>query len=286
MKQKKCLIAGLPESGKSTYLGALWYTINYHKDKDNMQLKASMNNPPENVEQLMALSTKWVNVEDMDRTSSDVPDNITFNMTDGVEEFTLDVPDFRGESIRQLITRNQPKSFDEWIEKGDTLLYMISDINSGVFADDFQEDEEELAEGYDEIPKFEIEKMTPAALNMLILRYFYERCKFRKVAICLTAWDKVIKEYAKVNPKEYLKEKSPALYNFIEYHFPTADIYGLSAQGESYEYETIPGTDEKRVKADCKKRLQSKTMKGERAYIVEGTEEDNDITKPIAVLLK
>ena len=289
MEQRKCLIAGLPESGKSTYLGALWNTINFHKEKEHMKLKAAPNNPPENVEQLMALSTRWVNVEDMDRTSSDVPDSISFNLTNGTEEFTLEVPDFRGESIRQIVTRNQPKSFDEWIEKGETLLYMISDLDSGVFADDCTEDESEKAEGSEDIPDFDIKNMTPAALNMLILRYFSERCKFRKVVICLTAWDEVVKKCGKVSPASYLEENSPALYNFIEYHFPNVVSYfGLSAQGEKYEYEPIcqGGTGQKKVTAECKKRLQEKTRKGTRAFAVADKDENYDITLPIAALFE
>lgn len=290
MEQRKCLIAGLPESGKSTYLGALWNTINFHKDKEQMKLKAAPNNPPDNVEQLMALSTRWVNVEDMDRTSSDVPDSISFNLTNGTEEFVLEVPDFRGESIRQIITRNQPKSFDEWIEMGDTLLYMISDVSAGIFADDYQEDENEETADSEVIPEFDIKKMTPAALNMLILRYFSERCRFRKVVICLTAWDEVIKNCGKTNPTTYLKEQSPALYNFIEYHFPNVVTYfGLSAQGEKYDYETITdleGNKQLTVTAECKRRLQEKTRNGTRAFAVVDKEENYDITLPIAALFQ
>lgn len=289
MEQRKCLIAGLPESGKSTYLGALWNTLNFHKNREKMALKAATNNPPEDVEQLMALSTRWVNVEDMDRTSTDVPDSISFNLTDGVEEFTLEVPDFRGESIRQIISRNQPRSFDEWIEKGDTLLYMISDVSPGVFADDYQADEDEDEEGGDEIPDFDIKRMTPAALNMLILRYFSEKCEFSKVVVCLTAWDEVIKNSGRVNPSAYLKEQSPALYSFIEYHFPGVQFFGLSAQGDEYEYEEYPesgGKIPKKVTVDCKKRLQNKTKKGERAFVVTDRDENYDITLPIAALFE
>ncbi len=289
MEQRKCLIAGLPESGKSTYLGALWNTINFHKEKEQMKLKAAPNNPPDNVEQLMALSTRWVNVEDMDRTSSDVPDSISFNLTNGKEEFALEVPDFRGESIRQIITRNQPKSFDEWIETGDTLLYMISDVSAGVFADDYQEDENEGLTGSDEMPDFEIKNMTPAALNMLILRYFSERCRFRKVVICLTAWDEVIKNCGKINPAAYLMEQSPALYNFIEFHFPNLVTYfGLSAQGEKYDYEPTgqDGNEQKKVSAECKRRLQEKTRNGTRAFAVADKDENYDITLPIAALFE
>lgn len=288
MEQRKCLIAGLPESGKSTYLGALWNTINFHKEKEHMKLKAAPNNPPDNVEQLMALSTRWVNVEDMDRTSSDVPDSISFNLTNGTEEFSLVVPDFRGESIRQIVTRNQPKSFDEWIETGETLLYMISDVNSGVFADDCLEDESEQAEGSEDIPDFDIKKMTPAALNMLILRYFSEKCHFRKVVICLTAWDEVIKNRGKINPATYLEEQSPALYYFIGYHFPNVAYFGLSAQGERYEYEPSNQdvNEHKKVTAECKKKLQEKTRKGKRAFAVADKDENYDITLPIAALFE
>ncbi len=294
MEEKKCLIAGLPDAGKSTYLGALWYIINNDVNKDKMSLKVSANNPPENLEQLSILSNRWLKVEDMDRTSTDVPSNISFNLVpqSGGEDFTLEVPDFRGESIRQIITQNQPKEFDEWCDRADTMLYMMSNIAPSLFADDYQtdDDEEEMGEKKTAEPEFEVKKMSAAAQNMLILRYLAETKKYKKVVICLTAWDKVMAAHPDKTPEEYVKEVSPALYNLIRYYYEDhVTFYGLSAQGAEYAYEEVTGSDgqeQKRVKEAFRKRLREATRKGERAFVVVDKEKNADITMPIAELLK
>ena len=69
------------------------------------------------------------------------------------------------------------------------------------------------------IPTLEAKDMTPAAQNMLILRYLKENYKFDKIVVCLTAWDKILSDDNTAIPEKYLMEKSPALYNFISYHF-------------------------------------------------------------------
>ena len=295
MEQNKCLIAGLPDAGKSTYLGALWYVINNDVQKDAMALKVSPNNPPENTEQLVTLSGRWLKVEDMDRTSTDVPSNISFNLIpkDGGEDFTLEVPDFRGESIRQIITMNQPKEFDEWCERADTMLYLMSDVAPDRFADDIVTDDDEM-EGIetkttDKVPEFDVKHISAAAQNMLILRYLASKKRYKKVVICLTAWDNVMKTFADITPEEYVREESPALYNLIKYYYPEVVFFGLSAQGAEYEYEVIDGDDgqkQKRVTEACKKRLREATRKGERAFVVVNKDKSPDITLPIAELLR
>jgi len=300
MKQRKCLIAGLPDAGKSTYLGALWYVINNDPNKDSFMLKASENNPPENVEQLVHLSNKWMRVEDMDRTSVDVSNNISFNLTpnEGGEDFVLNVPDFKGESIRQVITMNQPKEFDEWCESSDTLLFLMSDVKPGRFADDYYIDEDEVEEektsqqdtpSQESIPEFDPRKMPIASQNMLVLRFLAEKKQFSKVVICITAWDKVMSAFPNKSPEEYVREEAPALFNFVKYYFPLVMFFGLSAQGEEYNYEEYDGEDgqkHKRVTKECKTRLMNATRKGSRAFVVADKEKSFDITIPIAELLK
>ena len=296
MKQKKCLIAGLPDAGKSTYLGALWYVINNDIHKDQFALKASANNLPENVEQLSALSQRWMRVEDMERTSQDVASNITFNLTpkDGEDDIVLKVPDFRGESIRQVISGTQPKEFDEWLEASDTLLYLMSEVSPDRFADDYVQDEDEKQAEQKQangsmVPAFDLKKMSHCAQNMLTLRYLAAYGSFSKVVICLTEWDKMINGQDERTPEDFLREESPAFYNFINYHFKHVTFFGLSAQGAEYEYEEYDGEDgqkHKRVTETCKKKLQAATLKGDRAFVVADNEKSNDITLPLAELLK
>lgn len=294
---KNCLIVGLPDSGKSTYIGALWHVVQNDADKIDLSLIASDDNLPNNTVQLTALSKSWHNVEDMDRTSSDVPNSISLILRRKNEEseFTLNVPDFRGESIRQIVTKNQPQEFDDWCQKADSLLYMVANIHPGIYADDFINDEDDEDDDevtatktqLKEVPPLEPKNMTPAALNMLLLRYLKEHVSCKKIVICLSAWDKISRVSPCISPENYLKGHSPALYNFIKYHFPETRFYGLSAQGEAYSYvEAGEGESKKKtVTVECKKHLQDLTIKGERAFIYEDENLSYDITKPLAALL-
>lgn len=58
------------------------------------------------------------------------------------------------------------------------------------------------------------------------------------------------------NPKDYLRDESPALYNFIEYYIPNADIIGLSSQGLEYPKENEESYEA--TKKGNKKRKQEK----------------------------
>ena len=276
-----CLIAGLPDSGKSTYIGALWYVTQNDSDKGGLSLVASCDNLPENTQQLNTLSRTWVNVEDMDRTSSDIPNSISLILKKHGEEkeFEVHIPDFRGESIRSIVTKNHPKELDDWCEKANGLIYMISDIGRTIFEDDLGCDEDEdvdnNSEKLSQPPQLDPKNITPSTLNMILLKYIKEKLNTNKVVICLSAWDKIEQHWTN-SPEEYLKEKSPALYNFICYHFPEVKFYGLSAQGGNY-YED----DSRKVSKEFKKELQKKMLEGKRAYIYDGTEKSFDITKPI-----
>lgn len=282
-----CLIAGLPDSGKSTYIGALWYVLQNDVDKIQLSLVSSTDNLPENTKQLNTLSKTWHNVEDMDRTSNDVPNSISLILKRQGDdnEFTLNLPDFKGESIRAIVTKNHPKELDDWCEKADGLIFMISDISHGIFEDDFISDDDEVDDTnkLSQPPQLEPKSITPATLNMILLKYLKEKLQTDKVVICLSAWDKVEKE-CKSSPEDYLKNNSPALYNFICYHFPAATFYGLSAQGDSYRYESEAET--KKVSKECKEDLQKRMRSGKRAYIYDGKEKSFDITKPIFKLLE
>lgn len=290
MEAQDCLIAGLPFSGKSTYIGALWHVVKHDTDKIDLSLVASDENLPENTDQLNTLSKHWRNVEDMDRTSKDVPNSISMILKSKDEdtEFTLNVPDFKGESIRQIITKNQPTELDNWCEKANCIMYMMSNISPGIYADDFpkEEEEEQIEETLKVVPPLKPEKMTPATQNMLILRYIREYTSCRKIAICITAWDKITRLSPNKDPEEYLQDESPALYNFIKFHFPEVLFFGISAQGAEYEYEEKTGNagKVKVIKEESRKKLLEKTREGKRAFI--NNESVHDITIPLAALLR
>lgn len=297
MEKHKILIAGLPDTGKSTFIGALWAIVRNYSDVIKSKMKASDSDVPDLVEKLDNLGEAWECVRYIKRSSEDIPENMRIELVTADEEIgvTLDFPDFRGESFRNIISQNQPKTIDDWCEHADSLLFFINDFKSGTFYDDIKDFEEDndLNKNRFNQPGLSPELMTPATQNMLILRYLKEHSHFKKVTICITQWDRYVKIHSTnkkmKSPEVVLQKQSPALYNFIKYHFPQATFYGLSSQGDEYKYEQQTDeqkkNDEKLVKADCKKRLLEWGKKGQRAFICWDKEYSFDITSLIYNML-
>ena len=291
MGKMKFLIAGLPESGKSTFIGALWTIVRKANPNLSVSLKAVENELPEQLEYLKKISQSWQKVEDIDRTAEDVPEDILIKLVthDTNSEIILDFPDFKGESFRSIISKNQPQQLDEWCQKSDILLYFMSDLSIGSFYDDFEDYENDTKENQDKFKGGEHIKpsqMTPAAQNMLILRYLKEHYSFKKVIICLTQWDEYVKydsqEANRESPEKILKQNAPVLYNFITYHYPNAQFCGISSQGAAYQYEKPDGKEKKplvkKVTDACKKELKERYRQGKRAYICRDKQLSFDIT--------
>lgn len=82
------------------------------------------------------------------------------------------------------------------------------------------------------------------------------------------------------NPKDYLRDESPALYNFIECYIPNADIIGLSSQGLEY-----PKENEESYEA-TKKEIKAKTREGKRSFVEVGDDIIHDLSLPLYLLIK
>jgi hypothetical protein len=90
-------------------------------------MKASDSDVPDLVEKLDNLGEAWECVRYIKRSSEDIPENMRIELVTADEEIgvTLDFPDFRGESFRNIISQNQPKTIDDWCEHADSLLFIL-----------------------------------------------------------------------------------------------------------------------------------------------------------------
>ena len=298
MDKHKILIAGLPDTGKSTFIGALWALVKHYSKQISLSMIASDSNVPDLVEKLDNLSQAWERVMYIQRSSKDIAENMQIELVSSADEtkiVSLDFPDFMGESFRKIISQNHPKEINLWCKNADSLLFFINNFSFGIFYDDFEsyKKDDDVSKLRFNHPELTPENMTPATQNMLILRYLKEHSNFKNVTICITQWDKYVKVHSTplklVSPEEYLKKNSPALYNFIKYHFPSARFYGLSSQGGEYKYnkqtEEQIEKDIRIVNANCKNKLKQFTKEGKRAFVCWDKEISYDITKLISEIL-
>lgn len=273
MKKINCLLAGLPDTGKSTYIGGLWYNLQNQSSK--MKMKASRE-LVDDTQRLEALSTPWLRGEKVDRTTEDKSSSVELRIEkkSNGDVLTINIPDFSGETFRQIIEMAENKDLDNWCKTADTLFYMANKLESGHFEDDADigiADDNEVRN--DKIPPFNSQKMSASAQNIMVLKYLFGIKCFKRMIFGISCWDKVTNNGTfPENPDSWLKNQSPALYNFLKNHQPNSIIVGISAQG--LDYEGINNNI-----------ITNKTISGERAFVEIDDEIKYDLSLPLYMLI-
>lgn len=271
MNTTSCLIAGLPNSGKSTYIGALWY--NLQNRSENMKFKAS-DNLPDNIQHLNELSKLWIKAQKLDRTNAGTFDSVVLNVELKETNYSLsiNVPDFLGETFLSIIDKQESEELNEWCNKTDTLFYMVHEVDAGHFNDDVDIKDADMDEQNDKISPLKSSDMPAATKNILILKYLFGKKKFKRVVFALTWWDEITENGSKsINPEVWLKNNSPALFNFIKHSCNDCKIIGISAQGFNYEKLN-------------KKEIIKKTKDGKRAFVEIDNDIEYDLSLPLYIL--
>lgn len=274
MESRKCMIAGLPSSGKSTYIGALWYNL----CNSNTNMLMSAGELPVHIELLEKLSDLWQKIQKIERNSTEqnVVDNVLINLKvkQTGQEIALSVPDFWGEKFYNIIDQNNTDEIDEWCKEADSLFYMVCDVSNGLFYDDDKIEKE--SEGENDVLPLETKTMSPSAINIMVLKYLFSHKKFKRLVLAVTRWDDVTNNGDDPeNPEVWLKSKSPALYNFVKHNYPDALIIGLSAQGCNYRKKNWNKDD-----------MLEKTENGVRAFVNDKNGIYYDLSKPLNFLMQ
>ena len=283
MSITKCMIAGLPGSGKSTYIGALWYCLMHPEKIEGIKMVADKMNLADDLTVLNRLSDAYKYVKLIDRNYSDQNETVQINLkvADSDTRLQVEIPDFLGENFRDLVELKESELVSEWLKDTDTLVYFMNEVTPPEFEDDHGPEDDESPMPAKEVPQFSIKTISAVAMNIMVLKCLLNKKSFKKVVIVLSWWDqKTNNGTTKNNPQEYLKDNSPALFNFIQYHIPNFEIIGLSAQGQEY-----PTKDQENYEA-TKKEIKAKTREGKRSFVEIGDEIVHDLSLPLYLLIK
>ena len=283
MNMTKCMIAGLPGSGKSTYIGALWYCLMHPDNIEGIKLVADKMNLADDLTVLNRLSDAYKNMKLIDRNYSDQNETVQINLkvADSDTKIQVEVPDFLGENFRDLVELKESELVSEWLKDTDTLVYFMNEITPPEFEDDHGPEDDEKPMPAKEDPQFSIKTISAVAMNIMVLKCLLNKKSFKKVVIVLSWWDKNTDNgVVPNNPQKYLKEYSPALFNFIQHHIPNFEIIGLSAQGLEY-----PKEDQGNYEA-TQKEIKAKTREGKRSFVEIGDKIVHDLSLPLYLLIK
>lgn len=280
MAQEKILLCGLPESGKTTFLAALWYLL-YEKE---IPTELTLGAFPQYRDYLNRLSGKWSRFNPIDRTATDEIREIRLQLVDGSSggEVELRVPDMSGETWESVwSSRFCAAHVAEWaVDAAGIMLFLHADnIRQSIdiaTRDAMTGPIEE--EGDEPIVKPWSPSDAPTQVVLVdilqALTYPPLGSKRRHLAVIVSAWDKAAN--ASVAPGEYIKTHLPLFYQYIFHSgaFTGVRIFGVSAQGGDLTSQ------------EEAKRLKAEELPSNRILVVDRNgDRHHDLTVPIRWLV-
>ncbi len=281
MSEKKILLCGLPYSGKSTFLAALWYLI-FHEEITTVLTKRLL---PEKREYLNGISQKWATYIEIGRTETikEITIPLIFNNT----AVDLCVPDMDGETWKRMWSSHScdPHMVD-WIKNASgILLFLHADkirqpITIATVNAMAAQCEQSAASTVEETNRTKViipwdpEKTPTQVILVDVIQKLTMPplgAKGRRLAVIVSAWDKA--EDTGHTPEEYLRVYTPLLHQFLRCSglFSKLKYYGVSALGCDLEKARSLAED-----------VPSKRIK----VVEEGQENCHDLTVPIRWLME
>ncbi|WP_285348467.1 hypothetical protein [Pseudomonas sp. ME-P-057] len=247
------VVMGLPESGKTTFLAALWHLI----ESDETECSLVLDGYEGDLTYLNQIAEAWRSFNKVPRTSQVGSMTVSFNLKNratGVRGTAL-FPDLAGEVFdQQVIERRCRPDFVTDVSEGDGILFFISanvaedtlsvvELNARLRIPEHEagDDEARLVEGKQgseqrlawqpqNLPK---QVKIVQILSDLLRRPFEQQT--RRMAILISAWD--LAAGMNLTPREWLAKHMPLVDQFLRTNAALFqhEIFGISAQGTSLE---------------------------------------------------
>lgn len=289
----RCMFIGLPNSGKSSFIGALWHVV----ETGEIESAYTITVQPEDREYLNELRSNFLVCKAPERTKTDFVKKIELNVQDKLKGISADFifPDLSGETyVSQFEHRKLATKYIEEIRECNCIMLFINPdfIKKGnliSYADRM------VFNGSDDHTVIEMDstrtnlgteitwnaKMCQTQVMLvdllqIISSRIVQPCK---IGVVISAWDLILNIPEEVeplkNPKEWLKCHLPLLNQYLaanKLKF-TYQVFGISAQGAKYEED---GENFE---------LLSYLKQSERIKVQVNDDLSNDITIPIKWLI-
>lgn len=248
MIQNRHVILGYPNSGKTTFLAALWYLLDAGKTTS-----ISLDKISGDVRYLNEIKKTWLKCEQVPRTliSSEEMVEMRVRDTRTKDVSVLRLPDFSGETFQALFTdRECDEDFVTMLQESSGILFFINAdrtndmmlVTDHNFPDDDQVGEDdghnaeaETLEGFD--PR-KTPEQTRIVEVLQLLQVPPLRGPRRRLVIAISAWDVVAVD--EISPQDWIAREMPMLAQYIDNNANSYDVRycGISAQGGPFEGET------------------------------------------------
>jgi hypothetical protein len=224
------VMLGLPGSGKTTFLAALWHQL----ESGEVPTAFIADRLQPDREHLNKIRDTWLALEEMSRSSLRVEQSALLHVRQQSTSalFDLLIPDIPGESfVRQWIDRRIPHLQAEQLQRAFGVMVFVHcrEVES---AERLEPRGERAAGVFREMAEWD-PKHVPTQVRLVDLLQSAQEVSERdclRVAVIISAWDEVDEA---VTPKGWLAAKMPLVDQFLranEESMPFA-VYGVSAIG-------------------------------------------------------
>jgi len=278
MSHPSISIVGLPGSGKTTFLAALWHLLTEQEEDTELRLK---NLHAGNTAYLTNIANRWRQAQVQERTQQTGNQNIQINLT-------VNFPDVAGETYRDMWeNRTCEPDIVEMLRSDNVLLFINADtIQCPRWVVDEAEQMAGMGLPMDEGQDVDWEpRMSPTQVQIVELLQLLTEKPFdvgpRTLTVLLSAWDRV--EAEGLSPSEYLKQRLPLLHQYLTSAGDqwTLTISGLSAQGGMYDDPKKPEET-----SEDAERLRELDRPSKRIKLVTDSGETQDLTIPFVGLVR
>jgi len=286
MAERSVVIIGLPASGKTTFLAALWHLVTARDVETTLRfggLRAG------DASHLNAIAARWRDAKVQDRTAVSGNRLVSMNLlnSDGVP-VRVTFPDVPGEAYRRMWEdRDCQVEIAEVLQAGGVLLFIHADT---IQTPKWIVDEVALSKRLGlEVPDGEVvpwhPRLSPTQVQIVDLLQLLRTPPLdvgpRRLAVMLSAWDKADGEG--LSPAAYLEAKLPLLAQYLGRRADlwTSRVYGLSAQGG--DYDPVEEHADRLPAAEDLRNLDRASM---RIRLVGIDSKTHDLTEPLAWLME
>lgn len=289
------LLLGMPESGKSTYIGALTHILTSGRRESSLQLVGLAGYQAHAV----ALEERWLACDEMERTKHRTRQEGSFRVRPaaGGEEAVLLIPDLSGEAFRQTASKGMClKGLFPALAAADGLVLFTNanrppddrilfdaaaqyEAIEAAFAGEMQreglsvEEPSPSIEPEGAVKPFDPDDMPEEVLLVELLQLLNRRpldARRRGLALVVSAWD-VVK--TQETPETWLARARPMLAQFLHHNSELWDlrVWGVSALGGELPKD-----------AD---RLRAIKEPSERVQVIGHSAAPHDVAAPISWLM-
>lgn len=247
MNTNRILFAGMYDSGKTTFIAALWAYVNSDKKDKHLKLNTLANSENEYLDTIRA---EWLQCKKVTRTNLNKTENVKMNLLNesNSENIILEIPDISGELFgNHFQLREWTSEYDSLINQVNGILLFINP-NDKKNRTDFIVDSLEIVKELGGTPENNenvtfatwSEEHTSNQVKLVETLQFIEARKDIvapiKVSVMVSRWD-LIEGEGSPSPEKWIQTKMPLLYQYLKCNtnYFSPFYFGVSAQGCDYD---------------------------------------------------